>query len=42
MFGPGVGQLLTRLVLNKLDEDDKIILKNLSFHREFKTEELLK
>jgi sarcosine oxidase, subunit beta len=42
MFGPGVGQLLTNLVLNKLDEEDKIILEDLTFHREFKTEELLK
>ncbi len=42
MFGPGVGQLLTHFVLDKLDEEDKMVLENLSYHREFKTEELLK
>lgn len=41
MFGPGVGQLLTHLVLNKLDEADRIILKSLSFHRQFESEEIL-
>lgn len=42
MFGPGVGQLLTHFVLNTLDEADKIILERLSFHRPFKSEEILK
>jgi sarcosine oxidase subunit beta len=42
MFGPGVGQLLTHLVLKLLDEEDKIILESLSFHRKFETEEVLK
>lgn len=42
MFGPGVGLLLTHLVLNKLDEADKIILGNLSFHRKFAEAEVLK
>jgi len=42
MFGPGVGQLLTHLLLNDLDPADKIIMENLSFHRNFKTEEKLK
>jgi sarcosine oxidase subunit beta len=42
MFGPGVGQLLTHLVLNELDDADKIILENLTYHRTFETEEKLK
>ncbi len=42
MFGPGVGQLVSHLVLNELDEADKIILDNLSFHRKFESEEMLK
>ena len=41
MFGPGVGQLLTHLVLNRLDEADRIILESLSFHRQFESEEIL-
>lgn len=42
MFGPGVGQLLTHLVLNDLDQADKIILDSLSYHRNYVTEEVLK
>jgi sarcosine oxidase subunit beta len=42
MFGPGVGQLLTHLVLNELDDADRIILENLTYHRTFETEEKLK
>lgn len=42
MFGPGVGQLLTNIVLNQLDEADKIILESLTYHRAFETEEMLK
>jgi len=42
MFGPGVGQLLTHMVLNELDEADKIILESLTYHRSFETEEKLK
>jgi len=42
MFGPGVGQLLTDFVLNELDEADKIILESLSFHRKYKSIEVLK
>lgn len=42
MFGPGVGQLITHLVLNDLDEADKIILDSLSFHRNYVSEEVLK
>ncbi len=42
MFGPGVGQLLTHLVLNDLDNADKIILESLSFSRNFESVEMLK
>ncbi len=42
MLGPGVGELLTRFVLNDLNKTDRIILKNLSYHRNFTKEELLK
>jgi sarcosine oxidase subunit beta len=42
MLGPGVGQLLTHVVLNELDDADKIILESLTFHRAFETEEMLK
>jgi len=42
MFGPGVGQLLTHMVLNELDQADKMILKNLSYHRDFTEVEKLK
>ena len=42
MFGPGVAQLLTHLILNKLDDTDKIILKDLSYHRKFQSVEKLK
>jgi len=42
MFGPGVGQLLTHLILNELDEADRIILQSLTYHRTFTSEELLK
>jgi len=42
MFGPGVGQLLTHMVLNELDQADKMVLKNLSFYRNFNIVERLK
>ncbi len=42
MLGPGVGQTLTHLVLNHLDNADKIILANLSHDRTFDSEEMLK
>lgn len=42
MFGPGVGQLLSNIVLNQLDAADKIILESLTYHRAFETEEMLK
>ena len=42
MFGPAVGEVLTHQILNQLDKSDEVILKNLSYHRSFQTEELLK
>lgn len=42
MFGPGVGQLLTHLVMNELDELDQVILDSHSYHREFDKIERLK
>ena len=42
MFGPGVGQLLTNLVMDDLDEADQVILDSLSYHREFDQVERLK
>lgn len=42
MLGPGVGQLLTRMALNDLDKADKMILKSLSFYRDFDEVERLK
>jgi sarcosine oxidase subunit beta len=42
MLGPGIAELLTRLILNDLNKTDRIILENLSFHRNFNQEELLK
>lgn len=42
MFGPAVGRVLTHLLLNELDEADKIVLEKLSFNRSFKSEEILK
>jgi sarcosine oxidase subunit beta len=42
MFGPGVGQVITHLLLNELDEQDKIILEKLSYHRDYETVEKLK
>lgn len=42
MFGPGIGQLLTHFILKELNPEDKIILENLSFHRNFSEQEMLK
>ncbi len=42
MFGPGVGQLLTNVILNEIDQADKIILESLSYHRNYITDEVLK
>lgn len=42
MLGPGVGELLTRLVLNCTEPEDEIILQILSPQRQFAGQELLK
>jgi sarcosine oxidase subunit beta len=42
MLGPGVGQLLTHLVLDRLDETDRIILESLGYHRNYESTEMLK
>lgn len=42
MLGPGVGELLSRLIRNELTNEDKEILKELSYYRDFKGEEKLK
>ena len=41
MLGPGVGQILTQLILKKLTREDKIILDELSFYRKFESTEML-
>ena len=42
MFGPGVGKLLTQMLLGQLDESDIMALNRLSYQREFKSIEMLK
>jgi sarcosine oxidase subunit beta len=42
MLGPGLGELLARLVLKKETKDDEETLTYLSPYREFKGQELLK
>ncbi|UJG42271.1 MAG: FAD-binding oxidoreductase [Candidatus Heimdallarchaeum endolithica] len=42
MLGPGLGELLFRLVANELTSDDKRILEELSLYRDFKSTEKLK
>lgn len=42
MFGPGIGELLSNLLLEKLSESDKMVLNRLSYHRQFKSMEMLK
>ena len=42
MLGPGVGELLSRMVLNTLSESDLEILTLLSPYRHFAQKELLK
>ncbi len=42
MLGPGLGELLTRMVLRRTDEDDRESLSYLSPYREFKGQEKLK
>jgi glycine/D-amino acid oxidase-like deaminating enzyme len=42
MLGPGVGEVVARLINGKTTEDDKIILEGFSPERKFKGEEALK
>jgi len=42
MFGPGVGELLTHLLQDQLDEADIMTLNRLSYQREFESIEMLK
>lgn len=42
MLGPGLGELLTRFVMNKLTSEDEEILPYLSPYREFSGQEILK
>jgi sarcosine oxidase subunit beta len=42
MLGPAVGELLSRLVREKLTTQDKEILEDLSFNRDYSREEMLK
>jgi len=42
MFGPGIGFLINRILLNKLNERDKFILERLSVDRDYSSNELLR
>lgn len=42
MFGPGVATVLTHLVNDNTNHEDDLILKQLSIHRQFEKEEILK
>jgi sarcosine oxidase subunit beta len=42
MLGPGLGELLTRIVLDQLEDDDETVLSYLTPYREFEGQELLK
>jgi len=42
MLGPAVGELMGRIVMDKLTVQDKDILKDLSFYRDYSQEEVLK
>ncbi len=42
MLGPGAGELIARLILDKLNDKDHIILDELSLYRDFGKVELLK
>ncbi|MHA1560756.1 MAG: NAD(P)/FAD-dependent oxidoreductase [Promethearchaeota archaeon] len=42
MLGPGLGELIYRLVINSLTPEDKIILEELSLYRDFGHVEMLK
>ena len=42
MLGPGIGEVISRLIRDVLTEDDKIILEELSLYRDFGQVEMLK
>ena len=42
MLGPGLGELLYRIINNSLTSNDEIILEELSLYRDFGQEEMLK
>ena len=42
MFGPGVGELLTHLLSDQLNDTDRIVLDRLTYHRKFESIEMLK
>ena len=42
MLGPGVGQLISKIITNKLTETDKEVLEGLSLNRDFNQPEALK
>ena len=42
MRGPGVGELVSRLIRDTLTDKDQIILEELSLYRDFGSIELLK
>jgi sarcosine oxidase subunit beta len=42
MLGPGLGELLARMVIDDLEAEDRMVLKALSPHREFVGQEKLK
>jgi sarcosine oxidase subunit beta len=42
MLGPAIGELLSRLVLNRLTRDDLLVLEKLSPNRSFQVQEVLR
>jgi len=42
MLGPGLGELLCRMVMDELSDEDRTILEALSPYRSFAAEEALK
>jgi sarcosine oxidase subunit beta len=42
MLGPGIGELLTRMVSGSEEPEDQIVLDTLSPYRQFTGQELLK
>ncbi len=42
MLGPGLGELITRLILGEISEEDKEILESFSLYRDFSGTEVLK